>query len=83
MNLNSEAIMKNDVEIAINNVSVVFKDNQGNDVKALDNVDFDIDVYKRQQGVFCFLIGLLPLKFAVTAHKFCHFLNFFKRKRGR
>ena len=25
MNLNSEAIMKNDVEIAINNVSVVFK----------------------------------------------------------
>lgn len=39
MNLNSEAIMKNDVEIAINNVSVVFKDNQGNDVKALDNVD--------------------------------------------
>ena len=28
MNLNSEAIMKNDVEIAINNVSVVFKDNQ-------------------------------------------------------
>ena len=42
MNLNSEAIMKNDVEIAIKNVSVVFKDNQGNDVKALDNVDFDI-----------------------------------------
>ena len=33
MNLNSEAIRKNDVEIAINNVSVVFKDNQGNDVK--------------------------------------------------
>ena len=32
MNLNSEAIMKNDVEIAINNVSVVFKDNQGNGV---------------------------------------------------
>ena len=42
MNLNSEAIKKNDVEIAINNVSVVFKDNQGNDVKALDNIDFDI-----------------------------------------
>ena len=40
MNLNSEAIKKNDVEIAINNVSVVFKDNQGNDVKALDNIDF-------------------------------------------
>ena len=33
---------QNDVEIAINNVSVVFKDNGGNDVKALDNVDFDI-----------------------------------------
>lgn len=52
MNLNSEAIMKNDVEIAINNVSVVFKDNQGNDVKALDNVDFDI-----HKGEFISLLG--------------------------
>ncbi len=29
MSLNDNAIIKNDVEIAINNVSVVFKDNQG------------------------------------------------------
>ena len=52
MNLNSEAIKKNDVEIAINNVSVVFKDNQGNDVKALDNIDFDI-----HKGEFISLLG--------------------------
>lgn len=43
---------ENDVEIAINNVSVVFKDNQGNDVKALDNVDFDI-----HKGEFISLLG--------------------------
>ena len=43
---------KNDVEIAINNVSVVFKDNKGNDVKALDNVDFDI-----HKGEFISLLG--------------------------
>ena len=52
MNLNSEAIKKNDVEIAINNVSEVFKDNQGNDVKALDNIDFDI-----HKGEFISLLG--------------------------
>ena len=52
MNLNSEAIKKNDVEIAINNVSVVFKDNQGNDVKALDNIDFGI-----HKGEFISLLG--------------------------
>ena len=43
---------QNDVEIAINNVSVVFKDNGGNDVKALDNVDFDI-----HKGEFISLLG--------------------------
>ncbi|MGN0503339.1 MAG: ABC transporter ATP-binding protein [Ruminococcus sp.] len=43
---------KNDVEIAINNVSVVFRDNKGNDVKALDNVDFDI-----HKGEFISLLG--------------------------
>lgn len=52
--MSKETILKNqnDVEIAINNVSVVFQDNQGNNVKALDNVDFDI-----HKGEFISLLG--------------------------
>lgn len=52
--MSREVELKNqsDVEIAINNVSVVFKDNQGNDIKALDNVDFDIE-----KGEFISLLG--------------------------
>ena len=52
MSLTNAYNPKNDVEIAINNVSVVFKDNKGNDVKALDNVDFDI-----HKGEFISLLG--------------------------
>ena len=46
------AYMNNDIEIAINNVSVVFKDNSGNNVQALDNIDFDI-----HKGEFISLLG--------------------------
>ena len=51
------AYMNNDIEIAINNVSVVFKDNSGNNVQALDNIDFDI-----HKGEFISLLGPLRLR---------------------
>ena len=65
MNLNSEAIKKNDVEIAINNVSVVFKDNQGNDV---NTVFFAICISKVWSDTAVAAPHLIDMRAFITAH---------------
>lgn len=43
---------KREIEIKINDVSMSFKDNQGNDVKALDHINLDV-----KKGEFISLVG--------------------------
>ena len=40
--MKNKALMNDDIQIKINHVGMTFKDNQGNDVQALKDVNLDI-----------------------------------------
>ena len=50
--MKSKALMNDDIQIRINHVGMTFKDNQGNDVQALKDVNLDI-----KKGEFISLLG--------------------------
>ena len=50
--MKNKALMNDDIQIKINHVGMTFKDNQGNDVQALKDVNLDI-----KKGEFISLLG--------------------------
>ena len=50
--MKNKALMNDDIQIRINHVGMTFKDNQGNDVQALKDVNLDI-----KKGEFISLLG--------------------------
>ena len=51
--MKNKALMNDDIQIKINHIGMTFKDNQGNDVQALKDVNLDI-----KKGEFISLLGL-------------------------